>query len=148
VLSHPRITVPQDTSEFAINAAYTRLWEAPIKRYIDECLAGKEGPRGRDFNMRWAGAMIADVHRVLSRGGIFLYPVDKKLRAKGSAGKLRLMYEANPMSFIVEQAGGVASTGLQRIMEIPPESLHQRCPVVMGSSNEVERVVAYHREAA
>jgi len=147
VLSHPKLTIPQDTSEFAINAAYTRLWEAPIKRYIDECLAGKEGPRGRDFNMRWAGAMIADVHRVLSRGGIFLYPIDKKLKAKGSAGKLRLMYEANPMSFIVEQAGGAASTGVQRILEIQPETLHQRCPVVMGSSNEVERVVAYHREA-
>ena len=148
VLSHPQITIPPDTSEFAINSAYTRLWEGPIKRYIDECLAGKEGPRGRDFNMRWAGAMIADVHRVLNRGGVFLYPIDKKLKAKGSAGKLRLMYEGNPMSFIVEQAGGTASTGLQRILEIRPDSLHQRCPVVMGSSHEVERVVSYHQEAA
>ncbi len=146
VLSHPDMRVPADTSEFAINSAYTRLWEPPITRYIDECLAGKDGPRGKDFNMRWMGAMIADVHRVLSRGGIFLYPLDKKLKAKGSTGKLRLMYEANPMSFIVEQAGGAASTGTQRIMEIQPESLHQRCPVVLGSKNEVERVVAYHRD--
>jgi fructose-1,6-bisphosphatase I len=147
VLSHPHMQVPADTLEFAINASYMRLWEPPVKRYIDECLAGKDGPRGKDFNMRWAGAMIADVHRVISRGGIFLYPMDSKQKAKGSTGKLRLLYEANPMSFIVEQAGGASSTGTQRILEIPPESLHQRCPVIMGSKNEVERLVAYHREA-
>jgi fructose-1,6-bisphosphatase I len=146
ILSHPNMRIPEDTAEFSINAAYTRLWEPPVKRYVDECLAGKEGVRGKDFNMRWVGAMIADVHRVLSRGGIFLYPSDRKMRAKGVEGKLRLMYEANPMSFIVEQAGGVASTGTQRILEIEPKSLHQRCPVIMGSKNEVERVVAYHYE--
>jgi fructose-1,6-bisphosphatase I len=148
VLSHPNMRIPEDTAEFAINAAYTRLWEPPVQRYIDECLAGKNGPRGKDFNMRWMGAMIADVHRVLSRGGIFLYPMDKKQQAKGSTGKLRLLYEANPMSFIVEQAGGASSTGTQRIMEIQPTSLHQRCPVIMGSKHEVERLVAYHREVA
>lgn len=146
ILSHPNMKIPEDTSEFAINAAYMRLWEPPVKRYIDECVAGKEGPRGKDFNMRWVGAMIADVHRVLSRGGIFLYPIDRKMRTKGLDGKLRLMYEANPMSFIVEQAGGASSTGTQRILEIQPTHLHQRCPVVLGSRNEVERVVAYHRE--
>jgi fructose-1,6-bisphosphatase I len=138
--------IPEDTSEFAINAAYTRFWEPPVKRYIDECLAGQEGPRGKDFNMRWAGAMIADVHRVLSRGGIFLYPKDKKMKAKGAEGKLRLLYEANPMGFIVEQAGGGASTGNQRILELQPESLHQRCSVIMGSKNEVDRVAAYYKE--
>jgi fructose-1,6-bisphosphatase I len=148
ILSHPNMTIPEDTAEFAINSAYTRFWEPPVKRYIDECLAGKEGSRGKDFNMRWAGAMIADVHRVLSRGGIFLYPIDRKMKAKGLEGKLRLMYEANPMSFIVEQAGGISSTGTQRIMEIQPESLHQRCAVIMGSKNEVERVIAYHHEMA
>ncbi len=148
ILSHPNMTIPEDTAEFAINSAYTRFWEPPVKRYIDECLAGKEGSRGKDFNMRWAGAMIADVHRVLSRGGIFLYPFDRKMKAKGLEGKLRLMYEANPMSFIVEQAGGVSSTGTRRIMEIQPESLHQRCAVIMGSKNEVERVIAYHHEMA
>jgi fructose-1,6-bisphosphatase I len=147
VLSHPDMTIPPDTSEFAINAAYTRLWDTPVKRYVDECLAGKDGPRGRDFNMRWLGAMIGDVHRVLSRGGVFLYPGDRKLRAKGVDGKLRLLYEANPMSFIVEQAGGTASTGWERILDLPPTSLHQRCPVILGSKNEVERLIAYHRES-
>jgi fructose-1,6-bisphosphatase I len=145
ILSHPNMRIPEDTTEFAINTAYTRFWEPPVKRYIDECLAGKEGPRGKDFNMRWVGAMIADVHRVLSRGGIFLYPIDRKMRAKGVGGKLRLMYEANPMSFIVEQAGGLASTGTQRILDIQPASLHQRCSVILGSRNEVERVIGYHQ---
>jgi fructose-1,6-bisphosphatase I len=145
ILSHPNMRIPEDTTEFAINTAYTRFWEPPVKRYIDECLAGKEGPRGKDFNMRWVGAMIADVHRVLSRGGIFLYPIDRKMRAKGVEGKLRLMYEANPMSFIVEQAGGLASTGTQRILDIQPASLHQRCSVILGSKNEVERVIGYHQ---
>jgi len=146
ILSHPNMRIPEDTNEFAINSAYTRFWEPPVKRYIDECLAGQEGPRGKDFNMRWAGAMIADVHRVLSRGGIFLYPQDKKMKAKGAGGKLRLLYEANPMGFIVEQAGGGSSTGTQRIMELQPESLHQRCSVIMGSKNEVDRVTAYYKE--
>lgn len=145
VLSHPNMRVPEDTAEFAINMAYMAHWEPPVSRYIDECLAGKKGPRGKDFNMRWVGAMIADVHRMLSRGGIFMYPVDSKMKAKGTAGKLRLMYEANPMSFIVEQAGGLSFAGTERIMTIQPDDLHQRVPVIMGSKNEVERVVAYHQ---
>lgn len=147
ILTNPEMKIPEDTQDFCINAAYTRFWDPPVRRYIDECLAGREGPRRKDFNMRWAGAMIADVHRVLSQGGIFLYPADRKLRAKQQEGKLRLMYEANPMSFIVEQAGGAASTGTQRIMELQPTHLHQRCPVIMGSKNEVERLVSYHLEA-
>ncbi len=147
ILTNPNMKIPEQTKDFSINAAYTRFWDPPVRRYIDECLAGKEGPRGKDFNMRWAGAMIADVHRVLCQGGVFLYPTDRKLRAKNQEGKLRLMYEANPMSFIVEQAGGSASTGTQRIMELQPTSLHQRCPVILGSKNEVERIVSYHLEA-
>ena len=147
ILSHPNITVPEETSEFAINMSNQRFWEAPVKRYVDECIAGKEGPRGRDFNMRWIASMVAEVHRILTRGGVFMYPIDEKLKARGQTGKLRLMYEANPMGFIVEQAGGAASTGRERIMEIAPEGLHQRVPVVLGSKQEVERVVQYHREA-
>jgi fructose-1,6-bisphosphatase I len=144
ILSHRNMEITPDTNEFAINAAYVRHWDAPIRRYIDECWAGKEGPRGKDFNMRWLGAMIGDVHRVLTRGGVFLYPSDRKMRAKGQAGKLRLLYEANPMAFIVEQAGGLASTGTERILDIEPEALHQRVPVVLGSRNEVEVIMSYH----
>jgi len=143
-LTHPNMTVPEDTSEYAINASRARHWDPPVKRYVDECNAGKNGPRGRDFNMRWVASMVAEVHRLLCRGGVFLYPADAENRKKG--GKLRLMYEANPMAYIVEQAGGLASTGRERIMELKPEGLHQRVPVVLGSKNEVERVVAYHRE--
>lgn len=148
ILTSSNMQIPEDTQDFSINTAYTRFWDPPVRRYIDECLAGREGPRRKDFNMRWAGAMIADVHRVLCQGGIFLYPADRKLRAKQQEGKLRLMYEANPMSFIVEQAGGMATTGTERIMELQPQHLHQRCPVIMGSKNEVERLISYHREAA
>ncbi|MGI4889807.1 MAG: class 1 fructose-bisphosphatase, partial [Janthinobacterium lividum] len=115
------------------------------RRYIDECLAGTEGPRGKDFNMRWIASMVADVHRILTRGGIFMYPWDK--REPGKAGKLRLMYEANPMAFLVEQAGGAATNGHQRILDIQPEKLHQRVSVVLGSKNEVDRVTQYHLEA-
>jgi fructose-1,6-bisphosphatase I len=147
ILTNPDMKIPADTQEFSINASYMRFWDPPVRRYIDECLAGKEGPRNKDFNMRWAGAMIADVHRILCRGGVFLYPLDRKLRTKSQEGKLRLMYEGNPMSFIVEQANGLASTGTQRIMDLQPTGLHQRCPVIMGSRNEVERIVAYHQEA-
>lgn len=147
ILTNPNMRIPEDTQEFAINASTMRFWDPPVRRYIDECLEGKEGPRRKDFNMRWAGAMIADVHRVLCRGGVFLYPVDRNLRFKNQEGKLRLMYEANPMSFIVEQASGAASTGTQRIMELQPTGLHQRCAVIMGSKNEVERVISYHLEA-
>ncbi|MDX5363890.1 MAG: class 1 fructose-bisphosphatase [Pseudazoarcus pumilus] len=144
IYTHPFMTVPHETSEYAINASNQRHWEAPVKRYIDELQQGKAGPRGRDFNMRWVAAMVADVHRILTRGGVFMYPLDEKCRDKG--GRLRLMYEANPMAMIIEQAGGAASTGRERIMEVQPTKLHQRVPVVLGSTAEVERVVAYHRE--
>jgi fructose-1,6-bisphosphatase I len=141
VLSEPDIRIPADTAEFAINMSNQRRWEAPVKRYIDECLAGKDGPRGKDFNMRWVASMVADVYRVLSRGGIFMYPRD----AKNKEGRLRLMYEANPMAFIVEQAGGAATEGAMRILDVQPKGLHQRIAVVLGSKNEVERVTSYHR---
>ncbi|MFA5590714.1 MAG: class 1 fructose-bisphosphatase [Lysobacteraceae bacterium] len=144
VLTQSDLRIPEDTSEFAINMSNQRHWETPVQRYIAELLAGREGPRGRDFNMRWVASMVADVHRILTRGGIFMYPLDAKCRDKG--GKLRLLYEANPMGFIVEQAGGAASTGRERIMDVQPHTLHQRIPVIMGSKNEVERVAAYHAE--
>ncbi len=139
-------SIPEDTQEFAINMSNSRFWEAPVKRYIDECLAGKEGERGKDFNMRWVASMVAEVHRILQRGGVFMYPLDSKTMAKGQEGKLRLMYEANPMSFIIEQAGGAATTGRERIMDIDPQGIHQRVPVVLGAKNEVERVTRYHSE--
>ena len=144
VLTHPNMTIPADTREFAINASNMRHWEEPVKRYVDECLAGKEGPRGEDFNMRWVASMVAEVHRILTRGGVFMYPLCEKMKEKGVEGKLRLMYEANPMSFIVEQAGGASTTGRERIMEINPKELHQRVPVVLGSKNEVELITSYH----
>jgi fructose-1,6-bisphosphatase I len=143
VLTEERIVIPEDTQEFAINASNMRNWSAPVKRYMDECLAGKVGPRGKDFNMRWVASMVADVYRILSRGGIFLYPRD----AKHKDGRLRLMYEANPMAFIVEQAGGAATDGTKRILEIEPTALHQRVGVILGSKNEVDRVTRYHKEA-
>ncbi|MCG2633720.1 MAG: class 1 fructose-bisphosphatase [Gammaproteobacteria bacterium] len=146
LLTHPDMRIPEETTEFAINASNMRFWELPMRRYIDECLAGSDGPRGKNFNMRWVASMVADVHRILCRGGIFTYPLDSREPSK--PGKLRLMYEVNPMSFIVEQAGGVSSTGRQRCMEITPEGLHQRVPVVLGSKSEVERVVGYYRDAA
>ena len=146
ILTHPNLTIPADTAEFAINASNSRFWEAPVKRYVDECLAGKDGPRGKDFNMRWIASMVAEVHRILTRGGVFMYPMDSKIAAKGEGGKLRLLYEANPMSFIVEQAGGGSITGRERIMELQPEFLHQRVPVILGSRDEVERIQGYHRE--
>jgi len=147
ILTHPNMTIPEDTREFAVNASNMRHWEVPVKRYVDEALAGKEGVRGEDFNMRWIASMVAEVHRILTRGGIFMYPIDAKMKANGTEGKLRLMYEANPMSMIVEQAGGAASTGRERIMEIKPQGLHQRVPVILGSRNEVERLIEYHQEA-
>jgi len=145
VLTGSDLTIPAETREFAINMSNMRHWEAPMRRYIEELLAGKTGPRGADFNMRWVASMVADVHRILTRGGIFIYPRDLKDASK--PGKLRLMYEANPMAFIVEQAGGAATTGLTRILDIQPESLHQRVPVFLGSKNEVELATHYHREA-
>ena len=141
VLTHPDIRIPEDTAEFAINVSNMRRWEPPVKRYIDECLAGTDGPRGKDFNMRWVASMVADVFRVLSRGGVFMYPRDAKHRN----GRLRLMYEANPMAFIVEQAGGAATDGHQPILDVEPTALHQRVAVILGSKNEVERVTAYHQ---
>jgi fructose-1,6-bisphosphatase I len=146
VLTDKDVKIPEDTKEFAINMSNMRHWADPVKRYIDECLAGKEGPRGKDFNMRWIASMVADVHRILTRGGVFMYPWDK--REPGKPGKLRLMYEANPMSFLVEQAGGAATNGQQRIMELQPTQLHERVSVILGSKNEVDRVTAYHREAS
>jgi fructose-1,6-bisphosphatase I len=144
MLTHPDMTIPADTKEFAINASRARFWEPPVKRYIEECQAGKDGPRGKDFNMRWVASMVAEVHRILCRGGVFLYPADSENMKKG--GKLRLMYEANPMAFIIEQAGGGGSTGRQRILDLQPTHLHQRVPVILGSRNEVERLDAYHAE--
>ncbi len=144
VLVQENLQIPADTKEFAINMSNMRHWDAPIKRYVDECLAGKEGPRGKDFNMRWIASMVADVHRILTRGGIFMYPWDKREPEK--AGKLRLMYEANPMGWLVEQAGGAATNARQRILDITPTKLHERVSVVLGSKNEVERVTRYHLE--
>jgi len=142
LLTHPNIRIPEDTKEFAINMSNRRFWEAPVQRYVEECVKGKDGGREKDFNMRWIASMVAEVYRVLMRGGIFMYPMDEKIRSKG--GRLRLMYEANPMSFIVEQAGGASSTGRERILGIQPTSIHQRVPVILGSKNEVERIVGYH----
>ncbi|MEY2777798.1 MAG: hypothetical protein RLY30_1896 [Pseudomonadota bacterium] len=144
VLTHPNIQIPENTSEFAINASNERFWEPPVSRYVEECKQGKSGERGRDFNMRWIASMVADVHRILMRGGVFMYPRDTKDPSK--PGRLRLMYEANPMSFIIEQAGGAASTGRGRILEVQPEQVHQRIPVIVGSRNEVERLQRYHLE--
>ncbi len=142
ILTQENLRIPPDTKEFAINMSNKRHWDAPVTRYIDECLAGTEGPRDKDFNMRWIASMVTDVHRILMRGGIFMYPWDKREPEK--AGKLRLMYEANPMSWLVEQAGGMATNGRQRILDLQPTKLHERVAVVLGSKNEVERVTRYH----
>jgi len=145
MLTHANMNIPADTVEFAINSSNERFWEKPVQRYVEECIAGKTGSRGINFNMRWVASMVAEVHRILTRGGVFLYPKDTKDPTK--AGKLRLLYEANPMSFVVEQAGGMASSGYERIMDIKPSHLHQRVPVILGSKNEVARIVRYHKEA-
>ena len=142
VLTEENVRIPEDTKEFAINMSNMRHWDEPVKRYIDECLQGKEGPRGKDFNMRWIASMVADVHRILTRGGVFMYPWDK--REPNKPGKLRLMYEANPMGWLVEQAGGAATNGKQRILDIQPTQLHERVSVILGSKNEVDRVTSYH----
>ncbi|MDY0743740.1 class 1 fructose-bisphosphatase [Paucibacter sp. R3-3] len=144
VLTEENVRVPEDTQEFAINMSNQRHWDAPMHRYIGECLDGADGPRGKNFNMRWIASMVTDVHRILMRGGIFMYPWDK--RDPGKPGKLRLLYEANPMSFLIEQAGGASTNGRQRIMALTPTQLHERVAVVLGSKNEVERVTAYHLE--
>jgi len=143
MLTHENITVPADTAEFAINMSNQRFWDAPVQKYVADCIAGETGPLGKRYNMRWIASMVADVHRILTRGGIFLYPIDSKIKAQG--GKLRLMYEANPMAMIVEQAGGMAITGTERIMAIAPGKLHQRVPVILGSRNEVQKVLDYHK---
>jgi fructose-1,6-bisphosphatase I len=142
VLTQENLRIPEDTKEFAINMSNMRFWEPPVRRYVEELLAGKTGPRGKDFNMRWVASMVADVFRILARGGIFMYPRDAKDPSR--PGRLRLMYEANPMAFIVEQAGGAATTGRGRILEVVPTGLHQRVPVFLGSKNEVELVTGYH----
>ena len=142
VLTAENMRIPEDTKEFAINMSNLRHWAPPMRRYIDECLAGRTGERGKDFNMRWVASMVADVHRILTRGGIFMYPWDQ--REPDKPGKLRLMYEANPMAFLVEQAGGAATNGVQRILELQPGKLHERVSVILGSKNEVERVTGYH----
>ena len=144
ILTHPDLRIPEDTSEFAINTSNARFWEIPVHRYVTECQDGKSGERGRDFNMRWIASMVAEVHRILVRGGVFMYPRDTRDPEK--PGRLRLMYEASPISFLVEQAGGAASTGRARLMELLPHQLHQRVPVILGSKNEVERIVRYHWE--
>ncbi len=145
-LTHPDLRVPADSQEFAINTSNARFWEPPVKRYVDECLAGRTGPRGKDFNMRWIASMVAEAHRILMRGGVFLYPRDNKDPSK--AGRLRLLYEANPIGFIMEQAGARASTGRQPVLEVQPQSLHQRIGLVFGSKHEVERIERYHRDGA
>jgi fructose-1,6-bisphosphatase I len=142
VLTQDDVKIPTDTKEFAINMSNMRHWAPPVRQYIDECLEGKTGPRGKDFNMRWIASMVADVHRILTRGGVFLYPWDQREPEK--PGKLRLMYEANPMSFLIEQAGGAATNGKQRILDIAPKALHERVSVILGSKNEVERATSYH----
>ena len=142
-LTQDGMRIPEQTKEYAINASNSRHWHAPVQRYVDELTAGKTGPLGKDYNMRWVASMVADVHRIMTRGGIFMYPADQ--REPGKPGKLRLLYEANPMSFLVEQAGGAATNGLQRILDVQPAALHERVAVFLGSKEEVERVAAYHR---
>ncbi len=142
ILTHPNIQIPSATTEFAINTSNERFWEPPVQRYVDECKAGKTGPRGKDFNTRWIASMVADVHRILMRGGVFMYPRDTKQPLR--PGRLRLLYEANPMAMVVEQAGGRASTGRERILSIKPHDIHQRVPVVLGSTEEVDQVQRYH----
>ena len=143
-LTHPDMSIPPATREFAVNASNQRFWDPPVRRYVEECIEGTTGPRGADFNMRWIASMVAEVHRILVRGGLFMYPRDSKDPTK--TGRLRLMYEANPMAMIVEQAGGAASTGRDRLLEVIPTSIHQRVPVILGSRDEVERLVRYHAE--
>ena len=145
LVTERNIELPAQTQEFAINASNQRHWEAPIQNYIADLMLGSEGPRGKDFNMRWVAAMVGDIHRVLCRGGIFMYPFDKRNPSK--PGKLRLLYEANPMAFLVEQAGGLADTGAGRIMEVMPTEIHQRVPVLIGSKEEVETCLSYYQDA-
>jgi fructose-1,6-bisphosphatase I/sedoheptulose-1,7-bisphosphatase len=144
VLSHPNLRIPESTREFAINASNSRFWEPAVKRYVDECMAGQTGPRDADFNMRWIASLVAETHRILMRGGVFLYPRDRKDPSR--PGRLRLLYEANPISFLVEQAGGAASTGRERLMQVKPDALHQRIGFIFGSKHEVARIEGYHHD--
>ncbi len=144
ILTHPNMQIPPDTSEFAINTSNARFWEPPVHRYVTECQAGKTGDRGTDFNMRWIASLVAEVHRILIRGGLFMYPKDTKDPTK--PGRLRLLYEANPMAMLVEQAGGAVSEGRSRMLDLVPTALHQRVPVILGCKAEVERIERYHIE--
>jgi len=146
VLTHPKMRIPAETSEFAINSSNERFWEPPVRRYVAECLAGRTGPRGKDFTMRWIASLVAEAFRILSRGGVFLHPADSK--DPGMPGRLRLMHQANPVAFIIEQAGGLASSGRGRLMEVQPADLHERVPVIFGSRAEVELIERYHRDDA
>ena len=140
--AYDSVSIPKNASEFAINVSNYRHWEAPVRQYIDDCFAGAEGPREKDFNMRWIASLVADCYRILIRGGVFLYPADKR-KGYGS-GRIRLVYEANPIAFLVEQAHGVATDSVNRILDIKPSSLHQRVPLIFGSKSKVERVARYH----
>lgn len=142
ILTHDNVRIPEDTEEFAINMSNQRVWANPMKNYVGDLLLGKSGPRDKDFNMRWVAAMVADVHRILCRGGIFTYPWDE--REPNKPGKLRLMYEANPMGLLVEQAGGTVYTDKESILDIQPVDIHQRVPVILGAANEVATCVSYH----
>lgn len=144
VLTHPKIMIPKESSTFAINASNERYWEPPVRRYVQECMAGREGVRGKDFGMRWVASLVAEAYRILTRGGVFLYPHDERTREQG--GRLGLIYEANPIAFIIEQAGGAAITGRNRILDIKPTELHQRAPFIFGSKDEVDRLHRYHQE--
>ncbi|WP_395143831.1 class 1 fructose-bisphosphatase [Moraxella atlantae] len=145
VLIQQNISIDADTKEYAVNASNYRHWLPAMQRYVDELVAGKTGARGKDYNMRWVAAMVGDVHRILCRGGVFSYPFDTKDPNK--AGKLRLMYEANPMALLIEQAGGKATDATQRILDITPTSIHQRVPVVLGAKNEVDYIKQLHEAA-
>jgi fructose-1,6-bisphosphatase I len=142
VLTHPKVEIPPTTSEYAINGSNSRHWDEPVRTYVEDCKRGRDGPRGRDFNMRWTGSPVVDIYRILSRGGIYLYPGDRRREFRN--GRLRLVYEANPIAWIIEQAGGAASTGRERVLEVSPKSLHQRTPLIAGSRSEVEHVVRLH----
>jgi fructose-1,6-bisphosphatase I / sedoheptulose-1,7-bisphosphatase len=141
-LTHPDMRVPSTAKEFAINSSNYRFWEPAVRRYVDECLAGTEGPRDHDFNMRWVASLVAEAHRILTRGGVFLYPSDSK-----RTGRLRLLYEANPIGYLIEQAGGRASTGRAPILDVQPSDIHERVGFVFGAAEEVDRIEAYHAES-
>lgn len=143
ILTVDRVAISADTKEFAINMSNQRFWSEPMRHYIADLLIGADGTRAKNFNMRWVAAMVADVHRILCRGGIFAYPWDR--RESDKPGKLRLMYEANPMALLVEKAGGEAWTDREKILDIQPEKIHQRVPVILGSANEVETCISYHQ---